>query len=108
MSCSLFKLEIFLHEKAIEGGIDMGTSTGDIVHDTEQNIEKSESRAGELNGAIENSSNDGGETSASALPNGKNLFQDFSKINKKFSLDEGAEEREEEQINAEDDAGGEQ
>jgi len=84
------KLEEALR-KAIEGGIDMETSTGDIAHGLEQNNEQPESGSGELIVTTENNPNDGGETNTSALQN-----------------DDVVDEREEEQANADEDAGGEQ
>ncbi|CAF4554194.1 unnamed protein product, partial [Rotaria sp. Silwood2] len=76
-------------KQAVEGGVDMGTSTGDVPHDLEQNIEQPESGNGELVFNMENNINDGVETSA-------------------LLNDEAVDEREEEQTNADDDAGGEQ
>ncbi|CAF3025840.1 unnamed protein product [Rotaria sp. Silwood2] len=76
-------------KQAVEGGVDMGTSTGDVPHDLEQNIEQPESGNGELVFTMENNINDGVETSA-------------------LLNDEAVDEREEEQTNADDDAGGEQ
>jgi hypothetical protein len=49
----------------------MGTSTGDVGHGSEQNIERPESASGELIVTIENNNNDGTETTANALQNGK-------------------------------------
>ncbi|CAF4213184.1 unnamed protein product [Rotaria magnacalcarata] len=77
-------------KQTIEGGIDMGTSTGDIVHSSEQNIENLESNHGELNVTMDNNTNEGGEISNGAL------------------LNDETDEREEEQTNANEDAGGEQ
>jgi hypothetical protein len=51
----------------------MGTSTGDIVHGSEQNNERPESRPGELL-----ATNDGAEpTTTSALQNGKLRFLSY-------------------------------
>ncbi|CAF0827630.1 unnamed protein product [Rotaria sordida] len=76
--------------QAVEGGgVDMGTSTGDVGHDLEQNIEQPESGSGELTVTMENNINDGVETNA-------------------LLIDEAGDEREEEPTNVEDDAGGEQ
>jgi hypothetical protein len=47
----------------------MGTSTGDIVHSSEQNIERPESRPGELIVTT-----DGAEITTGALQNGKFEF----------------------------------
>ncbi|CAF2976675.1 unnamed protein product [Rotaria socialis] len=77
-------------KQAVEGGIDMGTSTGDIVHSSEQNLENLESGHGELNVTMDNHTNEGGEASNGAL------------------LNDETDEREEEQTNADEDAGGEQ
>jgi hypothetical protein len=49
----------------------MGTSTGDIVHSSEQNIERPESSPGELIVTAENNTNGGIEITSSALQNGK-------------------------------------
>ncbi|CAF4939386.1 unnamed protein product, partial [Rotaria sp. Silwood1] len=48
--------------QVVEGGVDMGTSTGDVLHDLEQNIEQPESGTGELIVTMENNTNDGVET----------------------------------------------
>lgn len=77
--------------QAIEGGIEIGTSTGDIHQEPEQANERPESGPGELVVSADNNTTEGAETTASALP-----------------TDEGADEREEEQTNADEDAGGEQ
>jgi hypothetical protein len=51
----------------------MGTSTGEIVHDSEQHTERPESGPGELT-----VTNDGAETTtASALPNGELTFLSY-------------------------------
>ncbi|CAF3574640.1 unnamed protein product [Rotaria sp. Silwood1] len=81
-------------KKVIEGGIDMGTSTGDIAHGLEQNTDRLELGPGELIPTTENNTNDGGETTTSALQYGK--------------LDEVADEPEEEQTNAGEDVPDEQ
>ncbi|CAF5143649.1 unnamed protein product, partial [Rotaria sp. Silwood1] len=81
-------------KKVIEGGIDMGTSTGDIGHGLEQNTDRLELGPGELIPTTENNTNDGGETTTSALQYGK--------------LDEVADEPEEEQTNAGEDVPDEQ
>ena len=90
----------------------MGTSTGDIVHSSELNIENLESTHGELNVTMDNNTNEGRETSNGALLNGNYcfhifLFFDSFKGKQNSSLDE-TDEREEEQTNADEDAGGEQ
>ncbi|CAF3382395.1 unnamed protein product [Rotaria sp. Silwood1] len=74
--------------QVVEGGVDMGTSTGDVLHDLEQNIEQPESGTGELIVTMENNTNDGVETNA--------------------LLNEAVDEREEDPTNADEDAGGEQ
>lgn len=48
----------------------MGTSTGDINQGLEQNNERPESGPGELTVTADNNTNEGAETTASALPNG--------------------------------------
>jgi hypothetical protein len=63
----------FLSSKFIEGGVEMGTSTGDIGQDSQLNIEQPESGQGELIVTTENI-RDGGETNMSALPSGNILF----------------------------------
>ncbi|CAF0883114.1 unnamed protein product [Rotaria sp. Silwood1] len=75
--------------QVVEGGVDMGTSTGDVLHDLEQNIEQPESGTGELIVTMENNTNDGVETNA-------------------LLSDEAVDEREEDPTNADEDAGGEQ
>ncbi len=98
----------FFSSKFIEGGVDMGTSTGDVTHGSQLNTERPESGPGELIVTTENNANNGGETNAtSALPSGNILFcWSLSMID--YFLDELVDEHEEEQINAEEDAGGEQ
>jgi hypothetical protein len=63
-------LSFFIIKKAIEGGVDMGTSTGDIAHGTE----RPESGPGELIVSTENNNNEGGETTTTALQNGTFIF----------------------------------
>ncbi|CAF3025858.1 unnamed protein product [Rotaria sp. Silwood2] len=70
-------------KKVIEGGIEMGTSTGDIAHGLEQNTDRLELGPGELIPKNENNTNDGGETTTNALQN-----------------DEVVDEHEDEQTNA--------
>ncbi|CAF3582789.1 unnamed protein product [Rotaria sordida] len=77
--------------KVIEGGIDMGTSTGDIAHGLEQNTDQLELSPGELIATNENNTNDAGETTTSALQN-----------------DEVLDEHEEDQTNAGEDIPDEQ
>lgn len=57
--------------KAIEGGIEIGTSTGEIPHGSELNLERPESGPGELIVSAENNTNEGGEIQTSALTSGK-------------------------------------
>lgn len=73
--------------QAIEGGVEMGTSTGDIAQGFEQNTDRPESGPGEIVVSADNNTNDVPETNSSALPN---------------------DEAEEEATNADEDAGGEQ
>jgi hypothetical protein len=61
-------------KKVIEGGVEMGTSTGDIPQESEQNAERPESGPGELVVTAENETNEGAENTASALQNGKFIF----------------------------------
>lgn len=55
----------------IEGGIDMETSTGDMTQGFERNNERLGSGTQKSAGTAENNPNEGGETTASALQNGK-------------------------------------
>ncbi len=59
--------------KFVEGGVDMGTSTGDVGPNSQLNTERSGSGQGELIVTTENA-RDGGETNMSALPTGNILF----------------------------------
>jgi hypothetical protein len=61
------------YSKAIEGGVEIGTSTQDITHGSELNTERPESASGELIVTTENNTNGAEETHTSALPKG-NIF----------------------------------
>lgn len=55
--------------QVVEGGIEIGTSTGDIHHGADE--QQPESGRGELIITAEENNNEGGETNGSALQNGK-------------------------------------
>ncbi|CAF0765178.1 unnamed protein product [Adineta steineri] len=77
--------------QVIEGTVDMGTSTGDVAQGSGQNTDRPESAHGEHHGHSEHHTNEEGENHTGALLN-----------------DEAIDERDEDQLNAEEDAGGEQ
>ncbi|CAF1375089.1 unnamed protein product [Adineta steineri] len=77
--------------QVIEGAVDMGTSTGDVAQGSGQNTDRPESAHGEHHGHSEHHTNEEGENHTGALLN-----------------DEAIDERDEDQLNAEEDAGGEQ
>ncbi|CAF3202483.1 unnamed protein product [Rotaria socialis] len=84
------KLEETLRQM-IEGGIDMGTSTGEIGHGLQQDIDRQGSGLEESTLRTENNPNEGGETTGSVLQN-----------------DDVGDEHEEEQVNAGEDNADEQ
>ncbi len=98
---------IRFYSKVIEGAIDMGTSTGDVAQGSGQNTDRPDSSHGELILNTENNTNEEGETNASALLHGKFFSWKIIKIIN-CCLDDTIDEREEDQANAEEDAGGEQ
>ena len=55
--------------KMIEGGVDMGTSTGDITHHEDSNNHRPQSGSGEIILSTENLGKNGGETSVNQSGN---------------------------------------